>query len=215
MFGSTFGCEQSTNNNFNSFMHHHQHENQWRGSNVGSAMCHQVDQTRNPNQVVPNKFQSIRKLANATTRTIKCGSALAPFPFERNPNLPVPNQLLVWIRASPTRFNNATRTRNQMCIANIIKSSTNGAAEGRRLQHRSALKYPDIKFVDVAMSLGWVYICSIFLPTRFKRIGQAMSTSLIVWIESWRSCSQSTGKYYHQETKFEKLHAWLDSLSLP
>ena len=161
----------------------------------------------------PNQFESWQ---TRTTRTIKCGSAIAPFPFERNPNLPVPNQLLVWIRASPTRFNNATRTRNQMCIANIIKSSTNGAAEGRRrLQHRSALKYQDIKFVDVAMSLGWVYICSIFLPTRFKRIGQAMSTSLIVWIESWRSCSQSTGKYYHQETKFEKLHAWLDSLSLP
>lgn len=65
MFGSTFGCEQSTNNNFNSFMHHHQHENQWLGSNVGSAMYHQVDETRNPNQVVPNKSQSIRKLANA------------------------------------------------------------------------------------------------------------------------------------------------------
>jgi len=32
---------------------------------VGSAMYHQVDETRNPNQVVPNKSQSIRKLANA------------------------------------------------------------------------------------------------------------------------------------------------------
>jgi len=74
----------------------------------------------------PNQFESWQ---TRTTRTIKCGSAIAPFPFERNPNLPVPNQLLVWIRASPTRFNNATRTRNQTCIANIIKSSTNGAAE--------------------------------------------------------------------------------------
>ena len=50
-----------------------------------------------------------------------------PIPFERNSNQPVPNQLLVWIRASPTRFNNATQTRIQMCIANIIKSSANGA----------------------------------------------------------------------------------------
>ena len=103
-----------------------------------------------------------------------------PIPFERNSNQPVPNQLLVWIRASPTRFNNATRTRIQ--IANIIKSSAN--------HHRSHWNIKTLKSLTLQC-----------LSHRFQ--GTAASDKWTTWA---RSRSQLSASEKQSHDKDEAVH---------